>query len=362
MPTFFRKYLLPGFVFQSIVIGGGYGTGREIVEFFLRHGPLGGYLGMVVAASIWSLILAISFELARRGGNYDYRTFVGALLGRGWILFELLYIASLIVTVAVLGSASGELLSTATGLPQIVGIGLMMAVVGFLTFRGSLLIERVFAFWSLALYAFYVILIFLVIGRMGDQIVASLGVADRDPEWILGAIKYAAYNLAAIPAMLFSLRHLESRKEAFLSGLIAGPICMFPAVLVFTTMLAQYPEVLSSALPVNTLLNALELPTFQLAFQLILFGTFIETGTGMIHGFNERIASVYAEGGREMPDYLRLSLAVSILLIAIYFASRFGLINLIAKGYGYVTWGYWLLLLLPVLTIGVWQIARSRNP
>ena len=38
---FFRKYLLPGFVFQSIVIGGGYGTGRELVEYFLQFGPLG---------------------------------------------------------------------------------------------------------------------------------------------------------------------------------------------------------------------------------------------------------------------------------------------------------------------------------
>ena len=33
--SFFQKYLLPGFVFQSLMIGGGYGTGREIVEFFL---------------------------------------------------------------------------------------------------------------------------------------------------------------------------------------------------------------------------------------------------------------------------------------------------------------------------------------
>ena len=43
----FKKYFLPGFVFQSMVIGGGYGTGRELVEFFLRYGPLGGLLGML---------------------------------------------------------------------------------------------------------------------------------------------------------------------------------------------------------------------------------------------------------------------------------------------------------------------------
>ena len=53
MLSFCKKYLLPGFVFQSIVIGGGYGTGRELVEFFLTEGPAGGYLGMLVATVVW---------------------------------------------------------------------------------------------------------------------------------------------------------------------------------------------------------------------------------------------------------------------------------------------------------------------
>ena len=42
MGDFFKRYLLPGFVFEAAVIGGGYATGRELVEFFLPAGPLGG--------------------------------------------------------------------------------------------------------------------------------------------------------------------------------------------------------------------------------------------------------------------------------------------------------------------------------
>ncbi len=34
----FQRYLLPGFVFQSIIIAGGYGTGRELVEFGTTEG------------------------------------------------------------------------------------------------------------------------------------------------------------------------------------------------------------------------------------------------------------------------------------------------------------------------------------
>ena len=42
----FQKYFVPGIVFQSCVIAGGYGTGRELVEYFMGYGPKGGLLGM----------------------------------------------------------------------------------------------------------------------------------------------------------------------------------------------------------------------------------------------------------------------------------------------------------------------------
>ncbi|MFB3110994.1 MAG: hypothetical protein ACE10G_03075, partial [Gemmatimonadales bacterium] len=61
----FKRYFLPGFVFQSVVIAGGYGTGRELAEFLLTRGPLGGLLSMVLVSTvIWSAVAAASFELA----------------------------------------------------------------------------------------------------------------------------------------------------------------------------------------------------------------------------------------------------------------------------------------------------------
>ena len=38
----FRRYVMPGLVFQGVLIGGGYGTGREIVEYFMRWGDSSG--------------------------------------------------------------------------------------------------------------------------------------------------------------------------------------------------------------------------------------------------------------------------------------------------------------------------------
>ena len=50
MNRLFHVYVVPAAVFISVVMGGGYGTGREVIEFFTRYGLLGGILGAAIAA------------------------------------------------------------------------------------------------------------------------------------------------------------------------------------------------------------------------------------------------------------------------------------------------------------------------
>ena len=47
------RYLTPGLVLQSVLIGGGYGTGAEIARYFGRYGLLGGLLALGAAAAAW---------------------------------------------------------------------------------------------------------------------------------------------------------------------------------------------------------------------------------------------------------------------------------------------------------------------
>jgi len=88
--------MMPGLVFESTVIGGGYATGRELVEFFLSHGPLAGLLGLLATLVVWGIVLAVTFEFARVTRSFDYRTFFGHLIGRGWVIYEVLYYIMLI--------------------------------------------------------------------------------------------------------------------------------------------------------------------------------------------------------------------------------------------------------------------------
>jgi uncharacterized membrane protein YkvI len=357
---FFQKYLLPGFVFQSITIAGGYGTGRELVEFFLNYGPLGGLLAMLLNTVIWCLVCVVTFELARITETYDYRNFTRHLLGRGWFLYEICYLGQALLVLAVIAAAAGSILEENFSVPYIVGVLGVMIGVGFLVFRGTPTIEKFLSFWSLVLYTVYFILFAWSLYRFGGQLMGVLSAAEVKEQWYIGGVEYAAYNIGILPAVLFCTRHIVARKEALGAGLLAGPIGMIPGFLFFLAMIAQYPQILGQTVPANYLLGILGSRAFQYTFQVVLLGTLIETGTGLIHAFNERIAGVFLEKKTEMPAYLRPAIGLTCLVIGAVVA-QFGLIDLIAKGYGTITYGFWLVFLIPVLTLGLYKIVRGMD-
>ena len=89
----FRRYLLPGLLFQSVVIAGGYGTGRELVEFFLTQGPMGGLLALFGSMVVFSAVSMATYELARIWGAFDYRHFFKELLDKEQRLREEMSVA-----------------------------------------------------------------------------------------------------------------------------------------------------------------------------------------------------------------------------------------------------------------------------
>jgi uncharacterized membrane protein YkvI len=116
-PSYFKRFLLPGFAFKAVVIGGGYATGRELAEFFLPSGPWGGVFGMLVTLCCWSAVCAATFLFARVTRSYDYGAFFRCLLGPAWFLFDLAYACLLLIMLSVFGAAAGAIGSALFGWP-----------------------------------------------------------------------------------------------------------------------------------------------------------------------------------------------------------------------------------------------------
>ena len=190
-PGTLRRILLPGFVFQSVVIAGGYGTGRELAEFFLMEGPVGGLLAMATATLIWSLVCAVTYELARRARTFDYRTFFKSLLGPGWAVYEAAYVAFMLLILAVIAAASGSLLEETFGLPYWSGVVGIMVAVGGLVVGGSRILEGVMAGWSVVLYAAYVVLFLWCFQRFGPETAEAFRLETGLGNWGVAGVRYA---------------------------------------------------------------------------------------------------------------------------------------------------------------------------
>ena len=361
--TVFQRLWLPGFLLQSVMIGGGYATGRELVEFFLSVGPLGGLLGMLVATLVFSIIAVLCFELARLTQSYSYRHFFRQLLGRAWFVYELAYFSLGLLVLAVIGAAAGELVSEHLSLKSTLGTTALMMLIGFLVFWGTTIIEKVLAGWSFILYVTYAMFVACYLWRYGGDLTGNftqLHAAADSEHWFIKGFQYAGYNIAAIPIILFCVKHMGTRRDAVTAGVLAGPLAMLPAMIFFLAMAATYPDILQSTVPADFMMQRLDLPWLKLIFYVVVFGTFVETGTAYIHAINERIDEVYTEKQRSMPLWLRPLVAVLALLVSIVLAGKIGLIDLIASGYGTLTWVFMLVFIAPLLTIGLFRLCKKN--
>jgi uncharacterized membrane protein YkvI len=359
MSTRFQRFLLPAFAFKAVVIGGGYATGRELAEFFLPSGPWGGVTAMLLATLIWSGVCVATFLFARATGSRDYQSFVRALLGPGWIAFEVAYVLFVILILAVFGAAAGAI-AQSLGMPAIAGTLALMALIALVVAYGNTSVERLFTYVSFLLYAVYALFLVLALTHFGGLIVDGFSRHVPMTGWVTGGITYASYNIVGAVVILPVLRHLTSSRDAVIAGLIAGPLAMLPALLFFCCMMAYYPQIGAVTLPSDFLLQRLDLPLFRLLFQIMIFAALLESGTGAVHAINERIGNAWRRRhGHTLGHGARLGIALVILTGCMFLAARFGLVALIANGYRALAAMFLLVYVLPVLTIGIYKLWRG---
>ena len=363
MRRVFEKYLLPGFVFQSAIVAGAYGSGAEFREFFMPFGPVGGLLAIVVVMVTLSIIAMVGLEFARTFRVYEYRSFMRGLLGRGWVLFEILYILLMLLVLSVIGAAAGVVTEDILGLDGRWGTLVMMVTIGVLVFFGTTVIERVLSLWSVVLYGVYVAFFIAHFEQFGSEISTALASDTVTSDWYVGGLRYSGLIIPVIAIMAFVARHLETRSDAIVAGALSGPLIMIPAFLFYLAIVGHFDLIDSSrpnAIPLTVLLKVLEGgEVFAILFPVVLFGTFIETGAAFIHAMNERIAGTYEEQGKSMPSWTRPAVAMVALVLTFFIADKVGLTALIGQGYGTITYAFMLVFGVPLLTVGVWKVLRG---
>ncbi len=351
-----KRLFLPGIILQSVLIGGGYATGREIVEYGAKFGAMGWLSGLAIFIG-FALISTLTIEACRKWQVYDYKSLLQKMVGKGWIVYEIVYLMLAILIIAVMAAAAGEILHSTLGFNPWIGIVLIIAVVGFLNYKGDETIARLETIGTIALFITYAVFSINIFTSKTQEIVNVFQRWDTSyladtpglAPILWTGILYVGYNLAVYPASFFTYRNIEKRSESILAGILSGLLMTIPWFLTYFAIMAFYPDkqVLGAGVPWLLMLQNFH-PAFIIAFSIVVGWTLIETATGMIHGFIGRVDNELKQKGRPLKKINKAYISLAALFVALLL-SQVGIIDLVAKGYALMAYAMIAVYALPVL-------------
>lgn len=369
----FGRLLVPAIVLQSVLIGGGYATGREIVQYGARFGPR----GWVAVACIFvgfSVVAVLTFEFARVSRAYEYKKFMEGLIGRGWPLFDVLFYVMATVVMAVMISAATSIANDVLGLGATPVTAAVVLAVAILSFFGSEYIERFKVAGTAALYLAYAGFAVVVLAGAPELATPDLATASAPEPSLLSVagsgLLYVGYNLVVFPTVLFVLHRQRTRRDTVRAGLLSGLLMTLPFVLTFLCVLAFYPspEVLDAPVPWLVMLEEAGGDALVGVFAVVMTWTLLETSVGLVHAIVERTDAALREapGGGEPAgeglSRLQRGLAGAGALLVAVLLSKVGIIALVAEGYRLLAYAFIALFGLPLLTVGLKRIRGRTTP
>ena len=370
--SFYTRYILPGVILQSVLIGGGYATGREIYQYGAMFGSMGWISGITITIG-FALFAFLTFEICRIYKVYDYKNFIKQVIGPLWPVMDILTVLIGILLIAVMAAATGSIFAQ-VGLPSFLGNVVIIVVVALLNFFGDRIIERFESIGTILLYVGYIIFTIIVISRRGDhigEVFSSHSTVAYDGKvtvalCIWTGILYVAYNINAIPMGMFSLKRQTERKHTFGAGIFAGLLMVIPWFLSYFAMMCFYGDLSIVGPDVETpwtmMITAVNGGTALLTlFGIVMGWTLIETATGCIHMIIDRFDIAMQEKGRDALNKTNRGLIAAATLIASLLLSRVGVVDLIGAGYTYLSYGFIIFYLLPTLVIGGYKIIKHKE-
>ncbi|MPM53261.1 hypothetical protein SDC9_100027 [bioreactor metagenome] len=348
--------------------GGGFATGNQEVNFFVKYGWYSVFLPIVAMLILgWghrnALVLAKDFK------TYDYKSFGDALFHpyekyfSGVFEFGFIMLIACGVSTSIAGA--GSLLKSSLGIPYGIGIVAVGIVLLLLTIFGSNLIIKVLNYKTYFLIVTLLILCVLGI-KMGafnfQRIMTTnetFGTNFGDAVWYM--LIYIGFQAFTVLPIISVSHNIKTTKECnmfmlfgtLLNGLFLAVVCIM--------LLGFSPEVLSQTLPVYFVTTELGLPWLKILYSVILFVALLGTGISLVFSSVARFEPVLVKNN--ILNSLRARrVAISLFTIAVCTGiSVFGLTNIVVKGYGSVGYIGLLFVLLPEIVVGTIKIRKNAK-
>ena len=313
--------------FTGVFLGAGFVSGQELWQFFACFGPIG-TVGFVATALLFFLVNYAALSLVRATGNEDMawamtpgdrprlRLLVGTM--QSVLLFG--------VMVIMIAGASA-LLHQLAGLPTAAAGAVFTLAVALVALMGLQGLVATFSLLVPVTTACAVVLAAAVLVQNGFRFAPPNGsVSPMLPNWVVGSLTYAAYNLFGTVCVLVTLAKLLPDQKTLRKGLSGGSCILVVLAWSMIAAMAAQPSAGVGELPMGVLAGTLH-PVLELVYGLLMgLGMFSATLSSMTALTNQLEIRISRLKARHKPFFL-------LLLAAAYLGSLLGFGNLIGVVY-----------------------------
>lgn len=354
-----RQSFQIGGAFIGVIVGAGFASGQEVLQFFTSfgiYGIIGSLLAMALFAFLGMNLTQLGSQLQTKSHQHAIRHICGKYLGP---VVDVAITFFLFGVTVVMFSGSGAIFEQQFGIPGSVG-NVLMAVLTIATVMLSVnkVISLISAFTPVLLLVVIIITVYSLFNF--DMTSAELAAATASaagsqaaPHWLLGAALYVSYNLAAGAAMMTVMGGtVKDAKIAARGGIIGGVGLGILILLINVSMLTQLKEIAAVPMPMLVLANNIS-PLIGGLMSIILLGMIYNTAVGMLYAFTARIVK---------PDSKKFKVSVGA-FGAVAFASSFvGFVTLVGTVYpvmGYL--GFTLIAAIVIAWVRKRKVQTTRN-
>jgi uncharacterized membrane protein YkvI len=279
-----------GGAYVAVVIGSGFATGQEIMQFFTAYGLRSIpaiFISMAGFAFIGAVLIRFGYT-NRHNENIDpFKHFCGKYFGKflEWFIPTFCF-----MVLVVMISGSGATINQYFGVPHIYGalfMAIVTLIVGF--FSLNKIVDIVGTLGPLTIIFTLGISIAVLIknpsslANISDRI-SNIDVPMSTPSknlWWFSGILYVAYNIVcSLPFLVEMGKTANSKKEAALGGVFGGVLLMLSGLMLNFALLSHIEDVYLLEIP-NLYLTDLLTPILSFVFSLILIDEIFSTAVPM---------------------------------------------------------------------------------
>jgi len=340
--------------FVGVIVGAGFASGQEIMQFFTSFGALG-LLGACISSALFVFLAMALATLGQQHAAPSHKRVIHAICGKylGIFIDALITFFMFAITVVMLAGA-GALLEQLAGIPHLWG----SAAVTVLTVTIVCLdVRKVIGF--IGSITPLLILMVVIVGAAAiggrdaslDTLEAAAATQPRGAaNWLIAALLYVSYNVVAgAPFLVIMGGQALDRKTALWGGMLGGALLGVLMLLIAGSMLAQVDKLGGVAMPMLLMASQLS-PLLGVAMGVAIFGMILNTAVGVLYSFSARVLE---------PGSARFRWGTIAAGILAFLGSLVGFIELVGTVYPF--FGYLGFILMVCTLLGWLRSGRNRG-